>query len=113
VLVAQGLGAETSHKGKCSEHADLLNRLMHSCYNTDYAAAGIATETPVVCTVRAFRQKFTLEDTIGSYACSLEATTLLTNGISFGCLVLLPVGTVNSVQTLKATPFLSLQLMIS
>jgi hypothetical protein len=26
-----------------------------------------------VCTVRVFRQKFTLEDAIGSHACSLEA----------------------------------------
>jgi hypothetical protein len=27
----------------------------------------------IMCTVRVFRQKFTLEDAIGSHACSLEA----------------------------------------
>jgi hypothetical protein len=32
-------------------------------------------------TVRVFRQKFTLEDAIGSHACSLEANMRVTNGI--------------------------------
>jgi hypothetical protein len=49
-----------------------------------------------------FRQKFTLEDAIGSHACSLEATTRVTNGIPLGSSLLLPVCTVNCVQTLKA-----------
>jgi aldehyde dehydrogenase (NAD+) len=31
-----------------------------------------------------FRQKFTLEDAIGSHACSLEANTRVTNGIPLG-----------------------------
>jgi hypothetical protein len=31
--------------------------------------------------VRGFRQKFTLEDDIGSHACSLEANMRVTNGI--------------------------------
>ena len=53
-------------------------------------------------TVRVFRQKFTLEDAIGSHACSLEANTRVTNGIPLGSSLLLPVCTVNSVQTLKA-----------
>jgi len=52
-------------------------------------------------TVRAFRQKFTFEDAIGSHACSLQANTRVTNGIPLGCLLLLPVNTVNCVQTLK------------
>jgi hypothetical protein len=54
--------------------------------------------------VRVFRQKFTLEDAIGSHACSLEALTRVrvANGIPLGCPLLLPVGTVNCVQTLKA-----------
>jgi hypothetical protein len=52
--------------------------------------------------VRVFRQKFTLEDAIGSHACSLEANTRVTNGIPLGCLLMLPVDTVNCVQTLKA-----------
>jgi hypothetical protein len=35
-------------------------------------------------TVRVFRQKFTLEDAIGSHACSLEANIHVTNGILLG-----------------------------
>jgi hypothetical protein len=49
-----------------------------------------------------FRQKFTLEDAIGSHACSLEANTRVTNGIPIGSSPLLPVDTVICVQTLKA-----------
>jgi hypothetical protein len=51
--------------------------------------------------VRVFRQKFTLEDAIGSHACSLEANTRVTNGTPLGSSLLLPVDTVNCVQTLK------------
>jgi hypothetical protein len=50
-----------------------------------------------------FRQKFTLEDAIGSHACSLEANTRVTNGIPLGSSLFLPVHTVNCVQTLKAS----------
>jgi hypothetical protein len=53
-------------------------------------------------TVRVFRQKFTLEDAIGSHAFSLEANTRVTNGIPLGSSLLLPVDAVNSVQTRKA-----------
>jgi hypothetical protein len=52
-------------------------------------------------TVRVFRQKFTLEDAIGSHACSLEANTRVTNGIPLGSSPLLRVDTVNCVGTLK------------
>jgi hypothetical protein len=52
-------------------------------------------------TVRVFRQKFTLEDAIGSHACSLETNTRVTNDIPLGSSLLLPVDTVNCVQTLK------------
>jgi hypothetical protein len=52
--------------------------------------------------VRVFRQKFTLEDAIGSHACSLEASWRVTNGIPLGCSLFLPVHTINCVQTLKA-----------
>jgi hypothetical protein len=48
-----------------------------------------------------FRQRFTLEDAIGSHACSLEANMRVTNGIPLGSSLLLPVDTVNCVQTLK------------
>jgi hypothetical protein len=48
-----------------------------------------------------FRQKFTLEDAIGSHACSLEANTRVTNGIPLGSSLLLPVCTVHCVQTPK------------
>jgi hypothetical protein len=46
------------------------------------------------CTVRVFRQKVTLEDAIGSHACSLVASRRVTNGIPLGCPHFLPVGTV-------------------
>jgi hypothetical protein len=52
-------------------------------------------------TVRVFRQKFTLEDAIGSHACSLEANIRVTNSIPLGCQLPLTVATMNSVQTLK------------
>jgi hypothetical protein len=48
-----------------------------------------------------FRQKFTLEDAIGSHACSLEVNTRVTNGIPLGSSPLLPVDTVNCVATRK------------
>jgi hypothetical protein len=48
-----------------------------------------------------FRQKFTLEDAIGSHACSLEANTRVANGIPLGSSPLLPVDTVNCVATPK------------
>jgi hypothetical protein len=50
-----------------------------------------------------FRQKFTLEDAIGSHAWSLEANMRVTNGVPLGSSLLLPVCTVNCVQTRKAT----------
>jgi hypothetical protein len=52
--------------------------------------------------VRVFRQKFTLEDAIGSHACSLQANMRVTNGIPLGSSLLLPVHTAICVQTLKA-----------
>jgi hypothetical protein len=53
-----------------------------------------------------FRQKFTLEDAIGSHAFApLEAYMRVTNGIPLGCSLLLPVDTVKCVQTLKAETF--------
>jgi beta-glucosidase len=59
------------------------------------------TAPPVAGTVRVFRQKFTLEDAIGSQACSLEANMRVTNGIPLGSSLLLSVFTVNCVQPLK------------
>jgi hypothetical protein len=53
-------------------------------------------------TVRVFRQKSTLEVAIGSHACSLEAYMRATDGIPPGSQLLLPVGTVNCVETVKA-----------
>jgi hypothetical protein len=63
-----------------------------------------ANKQTVLRTVRVFRQEFTLEDTIGSHACSRETNTRVTNGIPLGSSLLLPVDTVNCVQTLKAFP---------
>jgi NAD-dependent SIR2 family protein deacetylase len=51
-----------------------------------------------------FRQKFTIEDAIGSHACSLEANMHVTNGIPLGSSLLLPFCTVNCGQTLKVKP---------
>jgi hypothetical protein len=45
--------------------------------------------------------EFTLEDAIESHACSLQANMRVTNGIPLGCSLLLPVDTVNFVQTRK------------
>jgi hypothetical protein len=36
------------------------------------------------CMVRVFRQEFTLEDAIGSHACSVDANMQVTNGIPLG-----------------------------
>jgi hypothetical protein len=62
--------------------------------------------------VRVFRQKFTLEDAIGSHACSLEASRRVTNGISLGSSLFLPVDTVNCVQTLKVMVGSSVRFML-
>jgi hypothetical protein len=53
--------------------------------------------------VLVFRQQFALEDAIGSQACSHEASMRVANGTPLGWPLLLPVGTVNSVQTRKLT----------
>jgi hypothetical protein len=55
--------------------------------------------------VRVFRQKFALEDAIGSHACSLHTCReqACANSIPLGCPLFLPVHTVNCVQTLKAS----------
>ena len=52
-----------------------------------------------------FRQEFTLEDAIGSHACSLQASMRVTNGIPLGSVTLLPVDTVTCVAPLKAASF--------
>jgi hypothetical protein len=53
--------------------------------------------------VRAFRQELSLEDAIEFHAFAwLEASMRVTNGIPLGCPLLLPVGAVNYVETLKA-----------
>jgi hypothetical protein len=52
-------------------------------------------------TARVFRLEFTLEDAIGSHACSLDANMRVTNGIPLGCPLFLTVHTVNCVETLK------------
>jgi hypothetical protein len=50
-----------------------------------------------------FRQRFALEDAIGSHACSLQTSMRVINGIHLGCSLLLLVDAVNLVQTLKVT----------
>jgi hypothetical protein len=63
--------------------------------------------------VRVFRQTFTLEDAIGSHACSLEANMSVTNAFHLGWPLPLTVVTVNSVQTLKATTALTATLTLT
>jgi hypothetical protein len=65
--------------------------------------AGAQLRDWVQCTVRVFRQKFTREDGIESHTCSLKVKMRVTNGIPLGCSLLLPVHTVNCVQTLKVS----------
>jgi hypothetical protein len=51
--------------------------------------------------VLVFGQNVALEDAIGSHACSLETIMRVANDIPLRCSLLLPVGTVNCVKTLK------------
>jgi hypothetical protein len=44
-----------------------------------------------------------IEEVIGSHACSREASMHATNGIPLGCSLLLSVGTVNYIETLKVS----------
>jgi hypothetical protein len=48
-----------------------------------------------------FGEKFTLGDSISSPACSLQTSMRVTYVMALGYSLLLPVGTVNSVQTLQ------------
>jgi hypothetical protein len=48
-----------------------------------------------------FCNRFTLEDAIGSHACSLEASMRVTNDIPLGCPLPLTITTANSIQILK------------
>jgi hypothetical protein len=57
-------------------------------------------------TVGVFDRNLHFEDAIGSHACSLQANMRVNNGIPPGCSLLLPVDTVNCVQTLKAPLYL-------
>jgi hypothetical protein len=66
------------------------------------AIQGMMLQCPLPVRCANFRQQFTLEDAIGSHACSREASRRVTNGIPLGCPPFLPVDTTNSVQTLKA-----------
>jgi hypothetical protein len=50
-----------------------------------------------------FEQEFALKAAIGSHVCSLEASMRVTNSMPLGVpLLLLPVGTIHRVETLKA-----------
>jgi xanthine dehydrogenase molybdopterin-binding subunit B len=69
-------------------------------FTMDSAMLGLASSGCDCSVVRVFRQTFTLEDAIGSHACSLEANRRMTNGILLGCPLPLTVTTVTSVQTL-------------
>jgi hypothetical protein len=55
-------------------------------------------------TVRVFQQEVTLEDAVGSYACSLEGIRRVTNGIPLGGALSCRFTLVNCVETLKVQP---------
>jgi hypothetical protein len=89
--------------GKKTESTVLLVDSPDDAASTDASTSHVGVIPDIkVGTVRVFRHEFTLEDAIGSHACSLEASMYVTNGISLGRSLLLPVGTAICVQTLKA-----------
>ena len=59
--------------------------VFQSCHNTEGTKVRSSWVYVVGSMVRVFRQKFALEDAIGSHACSLEASRRVTNGIPLGC----------------------------
>jgi hypothetical protein len=68
----------------------------------DSAVLGLEPSGCGCCAVPVFRQKFALEDAIGSHAFApVEASKRATIGIPLGCPLVLPVYTGNSVRTLK------------
>jgi hypothetical protein len=77
------------------------NVCIAACPATNYYEGKYTEVSLADGTVRVFRQTFTLEDAIGSHACSLEANIRVTNGIPLGSPLILPVDTVTCVQTLK------------
>jgi hypothetical protein len=80
-------------------NATLQDRVWHRSFVSGTKATfDTTTETG---TLRGFGWKISLEDAIGSHACSLEASMRMANGIPLGWSPLLPVGTEKSVQTLK------------
>jgi hypothetical protein len=69
--------------------------------NSEYAVYVVDGTIRAVCTVRIFRQEFTLEDAIAFHTFApLEANRRVTNGILLGCslLIRVPVGAVNCVK---------------
>jgi hypothetical protein len=85
----------------------LASRVVGVAYAPSLKGPWLIWPTPVfkantkLGTVLVFRQDFALEDAIGPHACSLEANMSVTNGIPLGSPRLLPVDTVNYVDTLK------------
>jgi hypothetical protein len=66
----------------------------------DSAVLGLASPGCGWCTVSVCRQKITLEDAVGSHACSLEANMRVANSIPLGCQPFTG-ATINCVQTRK------------
>jgi hypothetical protein len=98
VFLATGSRAELYEcADKCTHEEGCLGIYLYATASGQSRCRGLNA----LGTVRVFRQEFTLEDAIGSHACSLEANMRVTNAISLGRPFLLPVGTVNCVQTLK------------
>jgi hypothetical protein len=82
-----GLGLGLLHD---KEHSPVLLLPTNGGSATAASAAGAKRTMPTMLELGAgygarFRQKMTLEDAIGSHACSLEANMRVTNGIPLGC----------------------------
>ena len=95
--------SHTCHPTLCILGAQLTAGCHCKCYRNTRNTQGLATNTSLEYlylgnngitgygTVRVFRHNFALKDAIGSHACLLEANMRVTNGISRGSSILLPV----------------------
>jgi hypothetical protein len=69
---------------------DTMRRYTEGCGGRQPSSSAVDGDGDDLRTVRVFRQTFTLEDAIGSHACSLEANMRVTNGIPLGSPLPLP-----------------------
>jgi hypothetical protein len=78
-LQKEGISAVRAHQGA---HCLFSGLMAVRCASLSSSYPPLATNWPG--TVRVFERNFALEDAIGSHACSLEASTRVTNAIPLG-----------------------------